>query len=64
MDSSLGGHHGNRMRCIVYFSSNTCISHAICLKSIGKSNAPESSAATMGTKLKQSSFQETSGIFR
>ena len=22
---TIGGHHGNRLICIVYFSSNTCI---------------------------------------
>ena len=41
---SIDGRHGNRLRCIVYFSANTylCSCCAVCLKQIVESNVPES----------------------
>ena len=59
---TIGGRHGNILIFIVYFSSNTCI--CSCNLSITNGKSSESSAVTMETKLKKSSFQEISGIFR
>ena len=61
---AIGGHHGNRLRCIVYSLLILVYAHAICLYPIGNSNAPGSSAVTIETKIKKSGFQEKAGIFR
>ena len=61
---SIGGHHGNRLRCIVYFSTNTCICSCKLFIPNRNSNVPGSSAVTMEIKIEKSGFQEIAGIFR
>ena len=60
---TIGGHHRNRLRCIVIFLVILVYAHAICLYPIEKSNVPKSSAVTMEAKLEKSGFQEIAGFF-
>ena len=61
---TIGGHHGNRLRCKVHLSIYNCICSCIRLQPIEESNFPESPAVTIETKLKKSSFSEIPCIFR
>ena len=60
---TIGGHHGNRLTCIIYFSTYACICSCNQTTS-NRERYPDVSAVTMEAKLKKSSFQEIFVFFK